>query len=49
MKEFVDSKDIPSNDLVLLGGDFNEDKDCRSKTCNGTEARCTNQAYYNEI
>ena len=49
VKDFVDSKDIPSNELVLLGGDFNEEKDCSSNTCNGTEAYCTNQTYYNEM
>ena len=49
VKDFVDSKDIPSNELVLLGGDFNEDKDCRSNTCNGTEAKYRNQTYYNEM
>ena len=49
VKDFVDSKDIPSTELVLLGGDFNEDKDCRSNTCNGTEAKCTNQTYYNKM
>ena len=49
VKDFVDSKDIPSNELVLLGGDFNEDKDCRTNTCNGTDAKCTNQTYYSEM
>jgi len=49
VKDFVDSKDIPSNELVLLGGDFNEEKDCSSNTCNGTEAYCANQSYYNEM
>ena len=49
VKDFVDSKDIPSTELVLLGGDFNEEKDCSSIACNGTEAYCTNQTYYNEM
>jgi len=49
VKDFVDSKDIPSNELVLLGGDFNEEKDCSSNTCNETEAYCINQTYYNEM
>ena len=49
VRDFVDLKDIPSTELVLLGGDFNEDKDCRSNTCNETEAKCEDQAYYNEM
>ena len=48
VRGFVDSKAIPSDELVLLGGDFNEDKDCRLRRCEGG-AKCEGQAYYNEM
>jgi len=48
IRDFVDSKDIPSDELVLMGGDFNEDKDCRLRRCEGG-AKCEGQTYYNEM
>ena len=48
MKELIDSKNIPKEELVLIGGDMNEDKDCSVGTCDGV-ALCENQMYYNEM
>ncbi|KAL9180418.1 hypothetical protein ACHAXT_008388 [Thalassiosira profunda] len=48
VRSFVDSKAIPADEFVLLGGDYNEDKDCRSRSCEG-EAKCEGQAYYDEM
>ena len=47
-REYVDSKEIPSTDLVLLGGDFNEDKDCRVNSCE-EGGNCEGQTYYDEM
>ncbi len=47
-REVIDSKNITKEELVLLGGDMNEDKDCRLLKCD-REANCENQAYYNEM
>lgn len=47
VRTFVDSKEIPSNELVLLGGDFNEDYNCRMEGCG--EPKCEDKAYYNEM
>ena len=46
--EFMNTKEIPSNELVVLGGDFNEDRECRLRTCEG-EAKCEGQEYYNKM
>ena len=48
VKEVIDSKNIPKEELVLLGGDMNEDKDCRLNNCDRV-AKCENQTYYNEM
>ncbi|KAL7507288.1 hypothetical protein ACHAXN_005612 [Cyclotella atomus] len=48
VRDFVDSQQIPSNELVIMGGDFNEDIDCRLRRCEGG-AKCQNQEYYNEM
>lgn len=48
VRDFVDSLGIPSDELILLGGDFNEDKDCRLRRCEGG-AKCDDQSYYNEM
>eukprot|EP00594_Rhizosolenia_setigera_P006892 CAMPEP_0178945060 /NCGR_PEP_ID=MMETSP0789-20121207/3516_1 /TAXON_ID=3005 /ORGANISM="Rhizosolenia setigera, Strain CCMP 1694" /LENGTH=280 /DNA_ID=CAMNT_0020624891 /DNA_START=92 /DNA_END=930 /DNA_ORIENTATION=+ len=44
-KDFVESKQIPSDELVLIGGDFNEDYECRKGNCYDT-AKCENHSYY---
>lgn len=46
-RDFVVSKEIPQDEFVVLGGDFNEDKDCSVNSCGG--AKCEGQAYYNEM
>lgn len=48
VREFIDSKQIPSDELVLLSGDFNEDKDCRLRRCEGV-AKCEDRSYYNSM
>ena len=48
VRNFIDSKQIPSNELVLIGGDMNEDKDCRVRTCD-RQAKCEDQSYYNDM
>ncbi|KAL7532968.1 hypothetical protein ACHAWF_004300 [Thalassiosira exigua] len=48
VREFLNSKNIPSDELVVMGGDFNEDKDCRLRRCEGG-AKCEGRAYYNEM
>lgn len=48
VKEVIDSKNISKEELVLIGGDMNEDKDCRLMTCD-RQATCENQTYYNEM
>ena len=47
VKEVIDSKNIDSEELVLIGGDMNEDKDCRMMTCK--DPRCENRTYYEEM
>ena len=32
----------------MIGGDFNEDRECRLRTCDG-EAKCEGQEYYNKM
>ena len=48
VNKFIESKDIPTSELVLIGGDMNEDKDCRMFTCD-RQANCEDQSYYNEM
>mmetsp|Transcript_36306 Transcript_36306/g.76509 ORF Transcript_36306/g.76509 Transcript_36306/m.76509 type:complete len:472 (-) Transcript_36306:383-1798(-) len=47
-REFIVSKSIPSDEPVLIGGDFNEDRDCRVRRCEGV-GKCEDQAYYDEM
>lgn len=51
VREMIDMMQIPSNEVVVLGGDFNEDKDCSMRTCDGDErAKCTpTDTYYKEM
>mmetsp|Transcript_15700 Transcript_15700/g.22328 ORF Transcript_15700/g.22328 Transcript_15700/m.22328 type:complete len:387 (+) Transcript_15700:108-1268(+) len=48
VKEVIDSKNITKEELVLIGGDANEDKECRLLNCD-PGANCENQTYYNEM
>ena len=48
VRNFIDNMQLPSSELVLIGGDFNEDRDCRVNRCEG-EAKCQNQQYYKEM
>ncbi|KAL7441133.1 hypothetical protein ACHAXM_010301 [Skeletonema potamos] len=48
VKEVVDSKTISKEELVLMGGDMNEDKDCRLMKCD-RQAKCEDQTYYSEM
>jgi len=48
VKELVDSKTISTEELVLFGGDMNEDKDCRLMNCD-RQAKCENRTYYSEM
>ena len=45
VKDLVDSKNITAEELVLLGGDMNEDKECREFNCEFPPV-CENRAYY---
>jgi len=48
VKEVIESKNIPKEELVLIGGDMNEDKNCRELNCDRV-AKCENQTYYDEM
>lgn len=48
VNKFIESKDIPNDEFVFIGGDMNEDKDCRLLTCD-RQANCEDQSYYNEM
>mmetsp|Transcript_4905 Transcript_4905/g.6767 ORF Transcript_4905/g.6767 Transcript_4905/m.6767 type:complete len:388 (+) Transcript_4905:114-1277(+) len=48
VKEVIDSKNISAKELVLMGGDMNEDKDCRLLKCD-RQANCENQTYYTDM
>jgi len=48
-REFVESKSIQPSELVILAGDFNEDKNCRENICEIREPVCTDRAYYKDM
>lgn len=49
IRNYVQDKDIPSTDMVLLGGDFNEDKFCSEYACEGFGPYCEDETYYKEM
>jgi exonuclease III len=48
-KQFLNSMEIPSTEMVLVGGNYNEDKDCRENVCAEQLPVCENQMHYKEM
>ena len=48
VRNFIDLQQIPTNEIVFMGGDLNEDPDCRMRRCEMV-AKCENREYYNEM